>query len=86
MEIPPPVSRAAPTPSLVPALSPEDQQPPQPCFACESSYRLVVLMPCRHQRICALCWDKERHLRVSPVARCPECRQPVTHAIVPFRG
>jgi hypothetical protein len=48
------------------------------CKACASASACVVLMPCRHQSLCASCHDRYSE-------SCPICRAPVREAIVALR-
>jgi hypothetical protein len=74
--------------------------PSNPCCVCLIAPSLVVLLPCRHQRVCSPCWEqydaseRKKHrslLRKYPhreksrlVVPCPTCREEVVEAVVPF--
>ena len=92
------------TPPQRPLPPPPDPHTPttpsNPCCVCRTSPSLVVLLPCRHQRICSPCWDeyeaRERRKHRSQLRRyphrercplvvpCPICRESVVETIVPF--
>jgi len=91
---PPP--RSAPSPPLPRTPT----TPRNPCCVCRTTPSLVVLLPCRHQRVCGPCWDEydaderrkhRNHLRSYPhrersplVVPCPICRAAVMETVVPF--
>ena len=90
------------TPPLRPALAlpRTPPTPDNPCCVCRTTPSLVVLLPCRHQRVCGPCWDqydaKERKKHKSQLRRfphrektplvvpCPICREAVAETFVPF--
>lgn len=87
-------------PLHAPPLSHTPTTPSNPCCVCLIAPSLVVLLPCRHQRVCSPCWEKydarerKKHrslLRKYPhreksrlVVPCPICREEVEEAVVPF--
>ena len=90
------------TPSQRPSLtlSRTPPTPDHPCCVCRTTPSLVVLLPCRHQRVCGPCWDqyeakeKRKHkslLRSHPhrektplVVPCTICREAAVETFVPF--
>ena len=86
-----------PQPPLSPPLPHTPTTPSNPCCVCRTSPSRVVLLPCRHQRVCSPCWEeydareRKKHrslLRRYPhrersrlVVPCPICREAVKQAV-----
>ena len=91
---------SATTPPAPPPDPHTPTTPSNPCCVCRTTPSLVVLLPCRHQRVCSPCWDeyerreKQQHkseLRRYPhrersrlVVLCPICREAVVETLIPF--
>ena len=71
---PPPPAVAAPPPLPPPAAEEGDDD--ASCVVCLARPRAVVLLPCRHLCMCALC--------AAGVSTCPMCRGAVEETMVVF--